>query len=249
MMPRNARKTSKTGIYHIITRGINRQDIFQEQEDKRVYIDRLCKYKKECSFEVYAYCLMGNHVHLLLKEGDVCVSEVMKRIGASYVYWYNKKYDRVGHLFQDRFKSETVENDAQLLATTRYIHQNPKKAGLKIGDWTSYPDYINGGGMTDIGLVMGILGDGKEDQKAAFITYMNETDANKCMEHENQKRLTDKEAKKRIIEIGHVQHCQELQSYKKQDRDRVIQKLKSEGFSIRQLERITGINRGVIQKA
>ena len=247
-MPRSARKKGKTGVYHIITRGINRQEIFQDDEDKNVYLDRLCRYKNECLYEVYAYCLMSNHIHLLIKEGEESISGIMKKIGASYVYWYNRKYDRVGHLFQDRYKSETIENDAQLLVTTRYILQNPVKIGLKIEEWTSYTDYLRGSGVTDTGLVMGILGNSKKEQMKEFISYMNDVDTNKYLEYENQNRMTDKNAKQKIMEIGKVQHCQELQNFDRQKRDYVIRKLRDEGITIRQLERLTGISRGRIQK-
>ena len=248
-MPRRARKQSKTGVYHIIIRGINRQDIFQDEEDKSVYLDRLSRYKNECSFELYAYCLMSNHLHLLVREVGESVSGIMKRIGTSYVYWYNKKYDRVGHLFQDRFRSENIEDDTYLLAAVRYIHQNPVKVGSSIGDWTSYPDYIKGHGITDTELIMGILGDGVKEQKEAFVSYMNEVNTTKSMEYEDRHRMTDDDAKKQIMKIGHIQYCQELHSFEKTSRNIILRKLKDEGLSIRQLERLTGINRGTIQKA
>jgi len=248
-MPRSARKQSKTGMYHIIIRGINRQDIFQDDEDKRVYLDRLSRYKNECVFDLYAYCLMSNHVHLLVREVEESVSGIMKRIGTSYVYWYNNKYERVGHLFQDRFKSENIEDDAYLLAVVRYIHQNPVKVGSNIEDWTSYPDYIKGHGITDTEFIMGIFGDGVKEQREAFITFINEVNTTKSMEYDDQHRMTDEEAKKRVLKIGHVQYCQELQNFEKTSRNKVLKKLKDDGLSIRQLERLTGINRGIIQKA
>ena len=73
---------------------------------------------------------MGNHIHLLIQEGREPIEQVMKRIAARFVYWYNIKYRRAGHLFQDRYKSEPVENDAYFLTVIRYIHQNPIKAKL-----------------------------------------------------------------------------------------------------------------------
>ena len=116
-MPRSARKQSKTGVYHIIIRGINKQDIFYDDEDKSVYLDRLSRYKNECLFELYAYCLMSNHVHLLVKETDKSISMIMKKIGTSYVYWYNNKYNRIGHLFVSD-KPLTVFRRAASTATT-----------------------------------------------------------------------------------------------------------------------------------
>ena len=108
-MPRQARKESGTGIYHVMLRGINRQDIFEEQE---------------------AYCLMSNHVHLLLRERTESISISLKHLTVSYAAYYNKCYQRVGHLFQDRFKSEPVNDIEYFVTLLRYVHQNPVKAGI-----------------------------------------------------------------------------------------------------------------------
>ncbi len=89
---------------------------------------------------------MDNHVHLMISEGTEDLSKIMKRINVSYVYYFNQKYKRVGHLFQDRFKSENVEQDLYLLALARYIHQNPLNPPLvkKVSDykWSSYNSYM-----------------------------------------------------------------------------------------------------------
>ena len=103
-MPRKAREKSQTGIYHVILRGINRQIIFEENEDYQKFLDTLKEYQEISGYEIYGYCLMSNHIHLVLKEGEEDLGTVFKRIGASYVYWYNWKYNRSGHLFQDRLK-------------------------------------------------------------------------------------------------------------------------------------------------
>ncbi|MDW7670534.1 MAG: transposase [Bacillota bacterium] len=129
-MPRTARKKSRTGIYHVIMRGNNRDRIFHCEQDYGAFLKRLRKYRDECGFGLYAYCLMDNHVHLLLKEEEEPLSDAMRRLCGSFVGWYNKKYDRIGHLFQDRFRSEVVEDDAYLATALRYIHRNPVKAGL-----------------------------------------------------------------------------------------------------------------------
>ena len=111
-------------------RGINRQNIFEEEDDYERFLDILkaCKSKSDC--KLYAYCLMGNHFHLLLKVEKEDLEMIIKRLAGSYVYWYNLKYRRCGHLFQDRFISEAVETDPYLLTVIRYIHHNPVKAGI-----------------------------------------------------------------------------------------------------------------------
>ena len=107
-MPRQARKKSENGIYHIMFRGINKQQIFQENEDYRKFLNVVKECKEISGFKLFAYCLMGNHAHLLLKEGNENLDLIVKRIGSRYVYWYNTKYKRAGHLFQDRYKSEPI---------------------------------------------------------------------------------------------------------------------------------------------
>lgn len=143
-MPRHAREKSSTGIYHIMVRGINRQDIFHSEEDHQRYLDILLKIKREEDVEIWGYCLMSNHLHLLIRE-ETALSKIMKRVGSSYAYWYNWKYHRSGHLFQDRFKSEKIETDAYLMTVIRYIHQNPIKAGMVSKPeeyrWSSCRDY------------------------------------------------------------------------------------------------------------
>ncbi|MDQ2088156.1 transposase [Herbivorax sp. ANBcel31] len=152
-MPRAARKKSSTGIYHVMLRGINHQIIFEDDEDYQKYLDTLKKYQDESGYTIYAYCLMSNHIHLLVKEETEEMSIAFRRIGASYVYWYNWKYGRRGHLFQDRYKSEVVEKDRYFLTVIHYMHQNPLKAGIvkNITDyrWGSYGEYIGETGICD----------------------------------------------------------------------------------------------------
>lgn len=129
-MVRSSRKISKTGIYHVICRGINQQRLFEDTEDYDQYLQILKAAKGQANATVFAYCLMGNHLHLLLEQGDEPLGETMKRISVRYAQWFNRKYQRSGHLFQDRYKSEAVEDDAYFSTVLYYIYQNPVKAGL-----------------------------------------------------------------------------------------------------------------------
>ena len=248
-MPRASRKKSESGIYHVLIRGINRQDIFQDDEDKYVFLERLSRYKDDCSFQIYAYCLMSNHVHLLIRECDTQISDIMKRINTSYAYWFNQKYNRVGHLFQDRFRSEPVVDDRYLLTLIRYIHQNPVKIGLPISSWTSYNDYLASGGITDIAFVLDMFSNNQKEAIASFIKYVNERVDGVYLDTDEKKRITDKEAAALIMKIGKVSAAVELQYLDRCLRDTVLSTLKGEGLSVRQLERLTGINRGQIFKA
>ena len=120
-------------------RGINRQDIFDAPEDYRKFIETLASLRevvsddmqtKICTCHIYAYCIMPNHVHILIHEKDWTISQCVKYIADIYVRYYNKKYGRIGHLLQDRFKSEPCNDSGYFIVLMRYIHPNPVKAGL-----------------------------------------------------------------------------------------------------------------------
>ena len=132
---------SESGIYHIIMRGISRQVIFHENEDYHRFLQTLKHYKEISGYQIYSHCLMSNHIHLLMKVEYEPLAKIMRRVCGKFVYWYNKKYDRAGYLFQDRFKSEPVEDVPCFLTVIRYIHQNPLKAGIvdkmEIYPWSS----------------------------------------------------------------------------------------------------------------
>lgn len=131
-MPRRPRQLSESGIYHAMARGVNRDAIFLEDEDFERFLHALAHTKDASGCAVLAYCLMNNHVHLVIRTGDEPIGVVMKRLGVRYASWFNRKYGRVGHLFQDRFKSLAVESDEYLVALLRYVWNNPVTAGLVI---------------------------------------------------------------------------------------------------------------------
>ena len=145
-MPRYPRQYSKTGIYHIMLRGNERKDIFIDEENKKKFIKIVIQKKADEAFKLYAYCIMDNHLHLVIKEQKEPISRIVKKITTSYAYYFNNKYRRVGHLFQDRYKSETIEDEPYLLSVIRYIHNNPEKAGISKKEkykWSSYSNYID----------------------------------------------------------------------------------------------------------
>ncbi len=240
-MPRAARKKSESGIYHVVQRGINRQTIFADVEDNEKFIQTLADCKKISGYKIYGYCLMGNHIHLLIREGKESLEQIFKRIGAKYVYWYNRKYKRSGHLFQDRYKSEPVENDAYFITALRYIHQNPKKAGLcksiEKYKWSSYNEYKGKSGITDIDFALDLMG------KEEFIKYMNEKNQDKSLElEEEKKRLTDAELTEKIVKEYKISPMM-IQNEQRKKALRILREiLKQDGVSTRQLSRVTGIS-------
>ncbi len=250
-MPRVAREKSRTGVYHVILRGINGQIIFEDEEDYLKFYETLEVCKDKSGFEIYAYCFMSNHVHLLIKEGKEDLGIAFRRIGATYVYWYNWKYSRRGHLFQDRYKSEVVETDRYLQTVVRYIHRNPLKAGMvrELADykWSSYGEYMHKKGICDTKFILNLFSKDKEVAKKEFELFNLQDNNDKCLGYLQVLRLNDAEATDIIKVISGVSNLSEVQGLAKDKRNDAIRKCKEEGVSIRQLERLTGISFGIIR--
>ena len=131
-MPRATRLILEGVVYHIITRGNQRQPVFIAKDDYQKYLTILTRYKKRYHFWLYGWCLMNNHVHLLLEPNSAyaTITAIMRRINLSYTIWFNSRYGKVGHLWQDRFKSYIIEKDQYLTSCINYIEQNPIRANL-----------------------------------------------------------------------------------------------------------------------
>jgi putative transposase len=138
-MPRAARITVENACYHIITRGNQKQCVFAERQDYEMYLSVIHKYKKRYKFKLFAFCLMPNHVHLIIEVKDpIKLNKIMRGINLSYTLYFNTKYQKVGHLWQDRFKSKVIEKDSYLLECINYIEVNPIRASL-ISQICEYP--------------------------------------------------------------------------------------------------------------
>ncbi len=129
-MPRMARQKSSTKVYHVILRGNAKQDIFLDQQDFSKFMKEICRTKESYLYELYAYCLMTNHVHLTIYDKMDELSKILQSLTISFSSYWNKKYERIGHVFQNRFSSRNVETAEYLINLCRYIHQNPNKAGI-----------------------------------------------------------------------------------------------------------------------
>ena len=244
-MPRTARKESSTGIYHVMLRGLNRQQVFLDDEDNIAFIKVLPKCREISGFSLFAYCLMGNHIHLLLRADGEPLGQIMKRIGTRYVYWYNNKYERSGPLFQDRYKSEPVEDQAYFLTVLRYILKNPVRAGLckrmETYPWSSASDYFYGSGITDTSYAEEMTG------RDALLKFLRAKSNDACLDDE-QPRIRDSEAQEIILEtVGgkNMDDCLEkVTAYPAV----YVPHLRDAGLSIRQISRLTGLSFALARK-
>lgn len=129
-MPRQARLDAPGILQHVMARGIERRKIFANDKDRTSFLERLTVILEETQTQCYAWALIPNHFHLLLRTGSTPLSKVMRRLMTGYAMNFNKRYKRTGHLFQNRYKSVVCEEDPYLLELIRYIHLNPLRAKL-----------------------------------------------------------------------------------------------------------------------
>jgi len=129
-MPRRARIDLPNIVQHVIGRGIEGREIFRDSKDRQEFLRRLAEVVSEGKAQLFAWCLMPNHYHLLLRPREMKLAVMMRRLMTGYAVWYNLRYARKGHLFQNRYKSIVVEEDSYFLELVRYIHLNPVRAGV-----------------------------------------------------------------------------------------------------------------------
>ena len=230
-------------------RGINRQNIFEEDEDRLFFMNTLAHCKKISEFRLYAFVLMSNHIHLLIEPVKEPLDMIFRRIGTRYAVWYNHKYQRVGHLFQDRFRSENVETDLYFMTVLRYILQNPMKAGLEahpgIYRWSSYPAYINGKGtVTDTQFAMDLSG-GREEL-AQFLAQDNEDAV--MDESSFDRRLQANLAKEKMVQITQCSSVSDFQQLDPSLQKEYVRKMHLEGLSLGQISRMTGTSKTTVYR-
>lgn len=260
-MSRQRRKLSSSQIYHVMLRGNSGRDIFIDDEDRHRFLNILTDKKKDNEFVLYAYCLMDNHIHLLLKENKDNISHIMKRIGTAYAVYFNKKYQQNGHLFQDRFKSEVIEGELYLLAVIRYIHNNPLKARLvKLPEdykWSSYSEYLKN--RTKMVIVEDILKLFSKNLSKALPLFMKFSQAED--NHDFLEYKEDNQTKKDIntyqkasnfrdqyLKRNHLELILLRKSRNKIFRDKLIRELKEKSIlSNREIANLLEINRGIVQ--
>jgi REP element-mobilizing transposase RayT len=178
MMARKPRIHFENALYHVICRGNNREEIFLKEEDKKEYLNIIKKYKIKYNFKLYAYCLMDNHAHLLIEVEKIPLSKIMQGIQQVYTMKYNKKNNRSGHVFEQRYKSILCDKENYLLAVIKYIHENPLKAALLGGlnyKWSSHQEYINcrTNNLVDSDIILKVFSEDKAKAVSYYLSFMN----------------------------------------------------------------------------
>ena len=242
-MPKGARQRSESGYYHVVPKGIADQLIFEDDLDRSLYLELLRKAKAETGIKIHAYCLMSNHVHLVVEDEHGKLSEAMKYLTERYAMHFAGQIGRTGGIFRKPFWSEPIESDEHLLCAVRYAHANPAAAGICLAsayEWSSAKDYLGRESeITDTGMVLDMLG-GKE----GFVEFSKMANATAVPFPGSMLKdhLTDDEAlaiAKGILGEDGIN----LAAYEKEARTAGVRLLSERGFSVARIARITGLSR------
>lgn len=265
-MPRDRRSVSASGLYHVMMRGNGKQLLFEDDSDRTGFLRRMTCVFTEEGVSVLSWCLMDNHVHILVEDPSEGLSVALHRLGTSYARYFNAKTGHVGHVFQDRFLSSPIEDEAYLLEAVRYIHRNPTEAGICRPDeyiWSSYRELVPYDALglewasfpvtpplcvSDRDRVLSLFDSAK--QLAEFI----DTVPVRPYRLRAGKRIPDDEMVAIAAEVvrecfGSSASASKIKAMPLEQRGTCLQALQDRGFSVRQIIRITGMGRWSIERA
>lgn len=242
-----------TGFYHVCARGVGKQLIFEGDEDRWEFLELMRECCREAGVTVIAWCLMGNHVHLVLADYEDAMSAAMHRLLLTYARRFNKRTGRTGHLFQNRFDRRSLDTDRYLMAAIRYVHANPQEAGIALIErypWSSFSEYLRAydndmtRGFSDPSCVLELFESAK-----GFLDYsLSMPDGSDPVIHDmdetewERRAFADKMAKSLGVPLRGVKAAPPAR------RDTVIVGLHDAGFTVRQIERYTGIGKSTVSR-
>lgn len=238
---RKCREYAESELYHAINRGNDKQDIFYDANDRIKFLSILKKYKDKYQIEIFGYVLMSNHIHLVLKAPDKSISSYMQIVSSIYAKYFNRKYDRIGHLFQGRFLSETINNDKEFISVFQYVVKNPEKAGIAKFDeykWSCYNELKKNTTWINKKKILEIFG-----SETKLFSFLHKNNPDTWLEP------SLRQSEKQQLEINEI--CNLLNSKSPiinpelsfDEIKEKIQLIKQNGYSINSIARITRVSK------
>ena len=243
-MARKAREQSESGIYHVLLKGNDRL-LFVEDEDYEYFLGLLEKTSERDYVEVYAYCLFSETAHLVIKEGLPALSNSLKSLISAYAVRCNEKYARSGKLFYDRFISEPVESDDEVLDAVRFTHRLPLNFGFTLDyEYSSYNNYISKRGLRSDALML-LFDD-------SILRYREEHDIppeRTYASGEKKVVLTDEQVVALLRRMTGSMTAAEAENLSLEVLGELVSNLRGEGASIRQLSRVLQVSKSTVERA
>jgi len=249
-MPRKPR-IELPGKYHIVNRGVEQRVVFKEPEDYKHFEELLCVYAKSFNITIHNYCLMSNHYHLLLEVKQENLSKFMRQLNMNYSIYFNKKYKRVGHLWQGGFKSWYVTDEAYLYTLMRYIEQNPLKANIvkhpEEYPYSSYHYFLNYKDIPECLKSSQIATNYKDDKEAIEALFTSPVDNTQLQELKKASSLIEASNRDKSPKIEDCQKLFENISETKK-RNKQIVKAYRQGYSQHMIAKVLGLNQATVQR-
>jgi hypothetical protein len=253
------REKSTIGVYHVLAQGAGNHELFLDEEDYQVFVSFLAKLMKEAwaeddepdrpYFHTYAYCLTPKQFRLIVKEEKYQVSAIMQSISQLYSRYYSGKYNSYGPLYRRRYYSEPINDEERLEVVMRYVHQEPQRLGLDERPWSSWHEYVGLG--SDLPVVC------EKPDACHHLTSEEWRDllskplpeGTKCLEPKEYRapKPTETQVLSMVKVMTIATTWEEFRAIPREEQLKTIKQLLQNGASIRQMEKLTGIGRGVIQ--
>lgn len=252
-MPRTARIKSDTGIYHIILRSVNQQIIFEEEPDYLKFLYILSDCKEKYGFDIYAYCLMSNHIHLLLHDHNSRLCSFFQSLESRFARWYNQKYQRFGHLFQERYFSAPVVDERYFFNVLCYIHANPLNNNIcrYITEyrWSSARAYWGASDpLVDTSYACNLAGAKENVQKLLSVDDSFESNLQLGQHMSQPQYYSDDVALEKFKKISKCNSPAEVQNMSKAKRNELIRLLAKEHLSYNHVARFCGITKTTVYR-
>ena len=243
-MARKARVKSESGMYHIVLKG-NDKLLFAEDDDYRYFLSLLAKTAERDYAEIYAYCLFSESVHIVAKEGLRPIGESLKALISAYAVRCNEKYSRSGKLFYDRYISEPIETDHELIDAVRYVHRLPLgKSDNFTYTYSSYNNYANKKGLRSDSLMLLF-----DDTVVRFREEMETEPERGFASGERKAALTDEQVIALLRRYTTGMTAEEAARITLPVLGKLSHNLRKEGASIRQLSRVLQISKSAVERA
>ena len=250
-MSKKYRKESEANLYHVVARGIAQQILFEDDNDRQYFGSCMRRYLCDYRVELYAWCFMSNHVHLLLHARKEVMAKFMRQLLSTYARYFNGRHGRSGHVFEGRYDSVAIEDEPQLLTAIRYIHRNPlsiPKQDIYTYTWSSYREYLDTPFITTTDEVMNLFAS-KDDFVRFHEEWAEASPTPQKTTTASRRMLIDDEAVVYAQQLLGVDSVTDIAALPKSMRDKCLACLKQNGFSISQIARLTGIGRNIVQRA
>ena len=245
-MPRKPRRLLDTGYYHIVLKGSGNQILFESEWDYRKFLSYLYEFAARHKLQLIAWCLMSNHVHLVVLDTAQALSSCIHDLATAYAVHFNRYNGHSGPVFDGRFHSVLIESDEQFLSAVRYVHDNPQRASICSASdypWSSYGEYLHPeSSLVKTDVLFDLIG-GKERYEAflsddSYGTYV----------FRGTSRLKDEDAIIVAKQLLGSDELSKLRSLPTEHRAHGLQLLRDAGLTLKQVERVTGIGRGIISR-